>query len=892
MLDESLERQEGRGLLDLVRRVRALASGSSPQHTQELRKLLDGCDLAESISLVRAFSAFNRLANVAQQVHQVAELAERPTDEPGELDAAIERINAAGAAEAVQRLAQRLELRAVFTSHPTEAKRRSVLSKLRRVAQLLVDRQGEPRTDQRDRIDRRLAEIIDALWQTDELRQVRPPPVEEAETVLYYLDALYRDVVPDLLEDLDRALAGLGVKLDTDARPLRFGTWVGGDRDGNPNVTAEVTLQVLAAQHELALAALVAMMEDLIADLSSSTQVVEASGELLDSLAEDRELLAEVYEQWGVRLYADEPYRLKCRYIKQRLTNTAERMAKDKRHIAGRDYLSREELLAELELMRRSLADNRGELLAGGALQRTIRTAASLGFCMATMDVREHAERHRDVLDALYERVGTLAAPYSSLSRAERAGLLSSELTGRRPLIGPTTTLEKEQAATFEAFTAIRTGLDRFGPDAIESYIISMTTGPEDVLEAAVLARDAGLVDVHAGIARIGFVPLFETIDELRKAGTIIEFLLKDPGYRRLLELRDNVQEVMLGYSDSNKQAGITTSQWEIHRAQRQLRDVVQRHGVVLRISHGRGGTISRGGGPTHEAILAQPYGTLEGLIKVTEQGEMIAAKYGLPKLARYNLEQALGAVLEASVLHRESRVGPQVLERWDAVMDRISDAAFDTYHGLVDQPGLVDYFLTATPVEELAALNIGSRPSARPKGKGGLQSLRAIPWVFGWNQSRQIVPGWFGVGSGLAAVRDEASCEVPLEEMYDHWHFFRTFISNIEMTLAKTDIEVAAHYVRTLVPAEHHKFFKMIQDEYELTMDQVLSLTGQQSLLEHQPGLQRAIGERRPHLDLIGYLQVGLLERLRESTEPGPELRRALLLTVNGIASGLGNTG
>ncbi|MGH9189380.1 MAG: phosphoenolpyruvate carboxylase [Acidimicrobiales bacterium] len=895
LLDESIERQEGPEFLSLVRQVRAMTVDGD--RVEELERLLSAVDLQTAMRLARAFSASLQLANVAQQVHRVDALAERRRQRGHSLSQTVDRVRAAGLDQAeLESVVAALELRPVFTAHPTEAARRSMLGKLRQVAELLIARPGLAGGESdAGRANRRLAELLDEMWQTDELRRDRPEPADEARSVIYQLTEQF-GVVSELLEDLERELGRLGLRLENGARPLHFGTWVGGDRDGNPNVTPQVTLDVLAFQHERAIAELLDLVDVLFAEISSSARVVQVSPALAASLAADRANLAEVHDR-SVRLHVEEPYRMKCAYIRQKLVNTRERLGGGAPHVPGRDYEDRHGLLEDLDAMAESLRAHRGGLLADGPVRRVMRTAAAFGLHLATMDVRERAERHHAVLGALYDGIGDLPVPYLELDSAERLRLLAAELGSRRPLIGPTSVLPAELAGTVDVFRAIRTALDRFGGDVIESYIVSMTKGADDVLAAVVLAREAGLVDVYGrsrggdGLARIGFVPLFETVAELRRAGEILDELLSDPGYRRLVALRGDVQEVMLGYSDSNKDAGITTSQWEIHRAQRELRDVVQRHDVVLRLSHGRGGTVSRGGGPTHEAILAQPFGTLEGRIKVTEQGEVIAEKYGLPGLARHNLELALAAVLEASLLHQVSRVPEERLAGWDSAMDLVSGAAFATYRSLVDTPGMLQYFATATPVEELGSLNIGSRPARTVAGDSGLASLRAIPWVFGWNQSRQIIPGWFGFGSGVAAAR-AAGLEETLADMHETWHFFQTFVANVEMTLAKTDMAVAAHYVERLVDPALHHIFETVRREYELTLAEVLRLTGQRRLLDDHPLLQRTITVRQPALDPVCYLQVALLARLRSAPDPEPRLRRALLLTVNGVAAGLRNTG
>jgi len=887
-LGETLTRQHGSRLLELVEEVRSLTKAGRQSDSREPVERLDGLletlDLEETIQLMRAFTTYFYLANVAEQVHRVEDLADK--EEQHRLPVTVDRVLASGIDPAlVEDVLSRLELRPVFTAHPTEAARRTILTKLRTLADLL-DERLDPRSTEYDhaRIDRRVAELIDQIWQTDELRQFRPEPIDEARSMAFYLDQLFIDVLPTLGEAIDVELDRLSPGFHA---PIRFGTWVGGDRDGNPHVTPGVTLRVLEMQHDRGLRNLIAAVEDVAEELSTSERIQAISPELRQALEEDRRLLPSVWARFS-RLNAGEPYRLKCAYIHQRLINTRQRILEGSRHEPGLDYRGPDQLLAELELMRDSLMAHNGALIAEGVLARLIRNVVTFGFHMATMDVREHARRHEEAVEALYARLGV---DYAGMSAEERTSLLSREIEGLRPLSSPATRLNERAEATLDVFHAIRKAHQRYGEQVIESYIVSMAAGPDDVLEAVVLAREAGLVDVGAEVARIGFVPLVETIPDLRRAGELLDQLLSVRAYRRLVELRGNVQEVMLGYSDSNKAGGITTSQWEIYKAQKALRNAASRHGVTLRLFHGRGGTVGRGGGPTHQAILAQPFGTIDGAIKLTEQGEVVSDKYGLPELASRNLELATASVLEASLLHRESRQPREVLDRWTEAMEAFSEAAHRAYRRLVEDPSLVPYFLSSTPVEELAEMNIGSRPSRRPEGGGTLDDLRAIPWVFGWTQSRQIVPGWYGVGSGLLAAR-EANYGPVLDDMYEKWLFLQTFLSNVEMTLFKTDLETTRRYVDRLVEPKHRHIFEMIHEEYERTVDEVIRLTGQTELLSSNPLLRRTLQVRDAYLDPINHLQASLLARARRTSTPDPLLQRAILLTVNGIAAGMRNTG
>ncbi|MCL8023934.1 phosphoenolpyruvate carboxylase [Nocardioides bruguierae] len=901
LLGEALTRHEGPELLQLVEEVRHRARTPGDGGLDEL---LAQQDDATAVVLARAFTAYFQLVNVTEQLHRFAELS---ASDEGPLAASIKKIGAAVEAgklslDEVSAALAKVEYRPVFTAHPTEASRRTVLRLLRKVAESVAAGE-DPRATAgaQARIDRRLAELVDLLWQTDELRIAKPQPKDESRTAIYYLTQLEGHVVPGLMEELHQQLSEIGIELPADARPLRFGAWAGGDRDGNPFVTPEVTLEVLGQQHDFGLRRLIDLVEEALTEASASTRVVSISDELQASLDADAEALPITFDTVK-RLNAEEPYRMKLSFIRVRLIRTRDRFAHGTAHEPGRDYASFDELLADLTLLRESMIASGDTLTANGEILSLIRTATAFGLGLATLDVREHSAKHHAALAELYDRLGELETPYGELDHAERITTLSAEMAGRRPLIGSGRQLEDGQAdKSLSLMRTIRKAQDTFGPDVIETYIVSMTHDIDDLFAVVVLAREAGLVDTGSetapATARLGFAPLFETVAELELAGPLLEGLLSDPSYRRVVKARGDVQEIMLGYSDSSKDAGIAASQWQIHRAQRGLRDIAARHGVSLRLFHGRGGSVGRGGGPSAEAILAQPWGSMTGPIKVTEQGEVISDKYLLRGLARFNLENALAATIEAAVLHTTMSLPDGTLDRWDATMDVVASQGQVAYRALVRDPALVPFFVTATPVDELGKMNIGSRPSKRPGGEGGLDDLRAIPWVFGWTQTRMILPGWFGVGSGLKAAR-EAGHEEQLKEMYGSWNFFRTFLSNVQMTLSKTDLAIAARYVDTLVPEDSRALFEVIKAEHALTVAEVLRVTGESELLEHSPVLRQTLALRDAYLAPLHALQVSLLARTRATAsevtafDPDSDLQRALLTTINGIAAGLRNTG
>ena len=869
LLGQTLARQEGDELLSLVESVRlAVRQG---EQDQILSKLTD----TQTISLVRAFGHFFNLANVAEQVNRSKVLTDEKNATGSWLSRAVDNILAAQKTSKdfdqkdLQAWIDNFSVRPVFTAHPTEAARRSVLGKMTTISELLQQPDSQTQT-------KRLAETIDLLWQTDELRLGRPEPLDEAVNSIYYLNELLQETVPEVLAEFASEVKRLGVDLSLSAKPLSFGTWIGGDRDGNPNITADVTRSAILLQNSHFTRTLLLHLDQLVQGVSISSKLTGVSKELEKSVLDDLEKLPEIESRYR-RINAEEPYRLKVTAIRHKLLITQQRHTDNSPHVPGRDYKDSAELLSDFEIMRKSLMANNGELIATGLLERITRAINAFGLSHAKMDIREHSDAHHYLLKQLFND-----------SSAET---INKELESTKVI--NLTKLDEQANKCLKTFVTSGELIDQFGPEVIESYIISMTKSANDVLAAVLIGKLAGLIslDANKSFAKIGFVPLLETVAELRAADQILDDLLNNKSYRKIVMMRGQVQEVMLGYSDSNKDAGITTSQWEIHKAQRKLRDVALKHGVKLRLFHGRGGSVGRGGGPTYDALIALPWGSIDGQIKMTEQGEVISDKYGLPALAKENLELTLAAALEATILNRKPRQSSQDLNMWDECMDLISEHAFSAYRKLVDQEELPAYFYASTPVEQLGNMFLGSRPSRRPDAASGLESLRAIPWVFGWTQSRQIVPGWYGVGSGLKAARQAGKSDL-LQKLLKDWHFFSTFISNVEMTLAKTDLAIAQRYVTTLVDPSLHKIFDQIKAEYELTVAELLLMTNKSEILGNQPILARTLQVRDTYLAPIQLLQISLLKRVREQKDIDPLLARALLLTINGVAAGLRNTG
>ncbi len=905
-LGEVIREQAGEQAFGLVEQVRDLAKTArddgpgAEAAAQNLAALVATADLPELLILIKAFTTYFGLVNLAEQHERLRVLREREaTGEPiaESLDEAIRRLRDDGLqADDLQTLLDHTVVKPVFTAHPTESKRRTILQKTRAISQILTQLQAEsllPR--ERAQLESLLRAEITAIWQAHELRDTRPTVLDEVKKGLYFCETTLLPIVPQLYRDLQTALQRYYPEHAWRVPPLlRFGSWIGGDRDGNPFVTPEVTLETARLQRIRALQHYVVSIEQLSEYLTTSEHVVPASAELKLALERHAQLLPEisaVVERRNPR----EPYRQFCTYIREKLLRTLAH-ARDYRPVWGvappppdpTRYVQGGDLLRDLRVIDRSLRANRGAAIADGLLADLMRQVEVFGLHLLRLDIRQHAERHAGAIADIL-RAADVCEDYAALPEPARVELLSQELRTGRPLIPTRLTFSDETNETIETFRLLAALLEQLNPDITHTYIISMTTGASDLLAVLLLAKEAGLYQPGAW-SRLDVVPLFETREDLTNAPRIMADLFAIDAYRDHLARRRDFQEIMVGYSDSNKLAGFLPASWALYQAQRALVEVADRAGVTLELFHGRGGAIGRGGGPANSAILAQPAGTVRGRLKLTEQGEVISDRYGHPGIAARHLQQVLNAVLLASAPHADDVIPAA----WESAVTTLADLAFAAYRELVEDPLFSAYFHGATPIDELSNLKIGSRP-ARRKQTDRLEDLRAIPWVFAWMQSRHTLPGWYGLGAAVEqflAEDREARLEL-LRTMYREWPFWRATLDNAQMVLAKADRHIARHYA-TLVTdaAAREHIWARISTEWERTERAVCDIAGIDRLLDRSPTLQRSIRRRNPYVDPLSYIQVALLRRLRESRAPDAALEQAVLLTVNGIAAGLRNTG
>ena len=890
LLGEVIQAQEPAGAFVLEERARALGralrSGEGTA-AERLAALVAGLSIEETTVLVRAFTSYFSLVNLAEDNERVRRIRARarkelPAPRRGSLREAIGIIAARGtSAESLQELLAQAEIRLVVTAHPTEARRRTTVAKLARVFAVireLDDREVE--AEELARARGQLASTIQELWSSDEIRAVSPTALDEVRAGLVYFHSTLLEVVPRLYRELEDAVEGDYPGAGIVIPPLlSFGSWIGGDRDGNPNVTSAVTLQTLGLMRRMALAFLALRVGRLAERVSVSSVVTGRAALLEPALRAGAERFPRLASELA-RRNAAEPYRRFFALARERLRATGEG------EVEG--YADAAELLADLRLAERALRAQRADWIVAGDLHDVIRQVEVFGFHIARLDIREHATRHRQAVGDLLARRGD-EGDYEGLDEARRQALLARALADPATLSpADSTSVSPAAREVIGTFTMLRDALSDGYRGALGSYVISGAAAPSDVLEVLLLMKEAGLAAVGGGQAALPIAPLFEFGTSLRDAAATMAALLERPAYRAALGSWGDRQEVMIGYSDSNKDVGYLASAWGVRGAQAALAELLRAHRVRFTFFHGRGGALGRGGGPTNVAILAQPPGTVESRIKLTEQGEVVAAKYSTPEIAHRELELVAGAALVSRLLPQPTAERLRVFEE---LLERMAGRSREVYRDLVYRhPGFDRFFEQATPIQEIARLRLGSRP-ARRGGSQRIQELRAIPWVFSWTQARIILPGWYGLGSALAQAREEAGLAV-LQEMDRDWPFFAAVLSNAEMALAKADLTIGKRYA-DLVEDDtlREAIWPRICAEYERTRELVLAVTGQARLLDRTPVLQRSIERRNPYVDLLSFIQVELLRRLR-SDDASEELVRPILLTINGIAGGLRNTG
>ncbi|MBV8500555.1 MAG: phosphoenolpyruvate carboxylase [Paucibacter sp.] len=900
ILGEVIREQEGREAYELVERIRKLAVAfrlkRDAQAGKSFDKLLKSLSGEQAVSVIRAFSYFSHLANIAEDRHHVRrrEIHERAgSQQPGSLAYALDRLFEAGVRpHDVAKTLQHSFVSPVLTAHPTEVQRKSILDAERAIAELVGQRDSLHTEREMHANEALIRARVTQLWQTRMLRYSKLTVADEVENALSYYNATFLRQIPKLYGELEEALPGHGIPSF-----LRMGHWIGGDRDGNPNVTAQTLRHALKRQSEVALRHYLTELHELGAELSISLH--------LTSITPEMQALAERSPDQNEHR-KDEPYRRALTGMYSRLAATLHDLTGTEalRHAVAPQhaYVSPEELLLDLRVIEASLRSHHADALIAPRLKPLIRAVQVFGFHLATLDLRQSSDQHEAVIAELLA-TARLEDDYCALDEIGRRALLVSLLNDARPLRVMGAVYSERTQGEIAIFEAAREALGRFGREALRHYIISHTESVSDLLEVLLLLKETGLLrgTLERG-ARSDLIvsPLFETIGDLREAPMIMREFYAVSGVPELIRASGGEQDIMLGYSDSNKDGGVFTSSWELYRAEIALVALFDgmKNKPTLRLFHGRGGTVGRGGGPSYQAILAQPPGTVNGQIRLTEQGEVIASKYANPDIGRRNLETLVAATLEATLLHPTQAAPQAFLE----AAQSLSDLSFKAYRGIVyDTQGFADYFFAATPLREIAGLNIGSRPASR-KATNAIEDLRAIPWGFSWGQARVALPGWCGFGSGVMdfLAKDRVKNLSLLRRMHRQWPFFSTLISNLDMVLAKTDLGIAARYVELVEDKRvGKKIFAAIVAEFERTQEALTLITGEKNRLAANPALARSIEHRFPYIDPLNHLQVELLRRFRavaadkRAEDPAMErVQRGIHLSINGIAAGLRNTG
>jgi phosphoenolpyruvate carboxylase len=891
ILGDTVRDQEGADVFDLVERIRQTSirfhRDDDKPARRELEVILDGMSTSETVRIVRAFSYFSHLANIAEDQNNIRQMRARSTGgSPESLALTLSHARTAGFSAAdLRKFFASAQVSPVLTAHPTEVRRKSTIDREMEIAALLDRRERVQLTpEELAASDEQLRRAVVTLWQTNLLRRTKLTVLDEVANGLSFYDYTFLHEVPRLHCALeDRLNEGDGSARGELASFLRMGSWIGGDRDGNPFVTAEVMRGTLRLQSSRVLRFYLEELHALGAELSLAAHLADISEEL-------RALAGRSPDTSPHR--SGEPYRLAVSGIYARLTATALRLdVETTRPPVGEatPYTDVKEFKADLDILDRSLIANNSGVIARGRLRLLRRAVDCFGFHLARLDMRQNSAVHERTVAELID-AAMPGMSYLALNEEARIALLTSELRNSRPLTSAFVKYSDETVGELAVFHEAAKAHARFGADAIPQCIISMCKGISDMLEVALLLKEAGLVD-PTGRSALNIVPLFETIEDLQASSAIMDRLLSIHDYRKLVDSRGSVQEVMLGYSDSNKDGGFVTSGWELYKAEIGLVEVFERHGVRLRLFHGRGGSVGRGGGPSYDAIIAQPGGAVNGQIRITEQGEIISSKYSNAEVGRNNLEILAAATLEASLLQpRQSAPSGDYLK----AMEQLSALAFKAYRGLVyETEGFADYFWASTVITEISTLNIGSRPASRKKTRE-IEDLRAIPWVFSWAQCRLMLPGWYGFGSAVETwVSEHPDKGMPfLRELYREWPFFRTLLSNMDMVLAKSSIAIASRYAE-LVPDTtlRENIFGRIRREWHTSIETLLDIMGQERLLQGNPLLERSIRNRFPYLDPLNHVQVELLKEHR-AQNPDEQVLRGIQLTINGISAGLRNSG